>query len=85
MAAVIHRDGGLALFALIRPILLTLLSAAFLSGCQVERTNERLTVASAGRISSLDPAQASTISTIQLLSATSGCGILFDDGCATAK
>ena len=69
MAAVIHRDGGLALFALIRPILLTLLSAAFLSGCQVERTNDRLTVASAGRISSLDPAQASTISTIQLLSA----------------
>ena len=38
-------------------------------GCQPIATGNRLTVASAGKISSLDPAQASTVNTIQLLSA----------------
>lgn len=37
--------------------------------CQPQRHSERLTVASAGRIASLDPAQASTYGTLQLLSA----------------
>ena len=37
--------------------------------CQPQRADQRLTVASAGKISSLDPAQASTVNTIQLLSA----------------
>ena len=37
--------------------------------CQPKRADQRLTVASAGKISSLDPAQASTVNTIQLLSA----------------
>ncbi|WP_286188659.1 ABC transporter substrate-binding protein [Synechococcus sp. A15-24] len=45
-----------------------LLSLAQL-GCQPIATGNRLTVASAGKISSLDPAQASTVNTIQLLSA----------------
>ena len=45
-----------------------LLSLAQL-GCQPITTGNRLTVASAGKISSLDPAQASTVNTIQLLSA----------------
>ena len=38
-------------------------------GCQPIVIGNRLTVASAGKISSLDPAQASTVNTIQLLSA----------------
>ena len=38
-------------------------------GCGAPRQQERLTVASAGNISSLDPAQASTLAAIQLLSA----------------
>ena len=38
-------------------------------GCQAPPPTSRITVASAGRISSLDPAQASTLSTTQLLSA----------------
>ena len=37
--------------------------------CQQQRSSDRLTVASAGRIVSLDPAQASTTGTLQLLSA----------------
>lgn len=37
--------------------------------CQPRRADQQLTVASAGKISSLDPAQASTVNTIQLLSA----------------
>ena len=37
--------------------------------CQQQRGSDRLTVASAGRIVSLDPAQASTTGTLQLLSA----------------
>ena len=57
------------MFALIRPLALALLGATLLSACQVQRSGDRLTVASAGRITSLDPAQASTVSTIQLLSA----------------
>lgn len=57
------------MFALIRPLVLALVSAALLSSCQVYRMGERLTVASAGRITSLDPAQANSVSTIQLLSA----------------
>ena len=69
MAAAIHRVDGLAFFALIRSLALAMLSAAVLSGCQVEATGDRLTVASAGRVTSLDPAQASTVSAIQLLSA----------------
>ena len=39
------------------------------SACQPKRQSERLTVASAGRISSLDPALASTTGTLQVLSA----------------
>ena len=39
------------------------------TGCQPARLGDRLTVASAGRIVSLDPAQASTYGTLQLLSA----------------
>ena len=39
------------------------------SACQPQRTSDRLTVASAGRITSLDPAQASTFGALQLLSA----------------
>ena len=38
-------------------------------GCRSVQLNQRLTVGSAGKISSLDPAQASTLSIIQLLSA----------------
>ena len=46
-----------------------LLSLAQL-GCQpISASKGRITVASAGKISSLDPAQASTVNTIQLLSA----------------
>ncbi len=51
----------------------TLLSIAliFLSNwsCKLPRSNSRLVVASAGRINSLDPAQASTFHALQLLSA----------------
>ena len=39
------------------------------TACQPERSSTRLTVASAGRIASLDPAQASTYGTLQLLNA----------------
>lgn len=39
------------------------------TACQPQRRSDRLTVASAGRIASLDPAQASTYGTLQLLSA----------------
>ena len=39
------------------------------TACQPERSSNRLTVASAGRIASLDPAQASTYGTLQLLNA----------------
>ena len=39
------------------------------SGCQVSSTSQRITVASAGSISSLDPAQVSTVHSLQLLSA----------------
>ena len=69
MASVIHRNDQ---SALTRPLILSLvagLSTALLGGCDVPRSGDRLTVASAGRISSLDPAQASTVSAIQLLSA----------------
>ena len=51
------------------PIGALLLSLAQL-GCQpIPAEKGRITVASAGKISSLDPAQASTVNTIQLLSA----------------
>ncbi|MGC6483972.1 MAG: ABC transporter substrate-binding protein [Synechococcus sp.] len=51
--------------------LTTLLLALSFSqtACQPQRHSDRLTVASAGRIASLDPAQASTYGTLQLLSA----------------
>ena len=39
------------------------------SACQPGRNSDRITVASAGRITSLDPAQASTFGALQLLSA----------------
>ena len=39
------------------------------SACQPSRSSDRITVASAGRITSLDPAQASTFGALQLLSA----------------
>ena len=39
------------------------------SACQRGRSSDRITVASAGRITSLDPAQASTFGALQLLSA----------------
>jgi len=39
------------------------------SACQPGRSSDRITVASAGRITSLDPAQASTFGALQLLSA----------------
>ena len=39
------------------------------SACQPERSSDRITVASAGRVTSLDPAQASTFGALQLLSA----------------
>ena len=39
------------------------------NACQPQRTSDRLIVASAGRITSLDPAQASTFGALQLLSA----------------
>jgi len=39
------------------------------TACQPTRTSDRLTVASAGRISSLDPARANTFGALQLLSA----------------
>ena len=42
------------------------------SACQPKRQSERLTVASAGRISSLDPALASTTGALQVLSALGG-------------
>lgn len=50
--------------------LLSILAAAgvLLAGCQTA-PQSRLTVASSGRISSLDPAQASTVNTTQLISA----------------
>ena len=38
-------------------------------GCQAPPPTSRITVASAGRISSLDPAQASTLGATQLISA----------------
>ena len=40
------------------------------SACQPKRQSERLTVASAGRISSIDPALASTTGVLQVLSAS---------------
>lgn len=43
--------------------------ASVLAACQSPADQPRLTVASSGKISSLDPAQASTLSTTQLLSA----------------
>ena len=54
-----------------RMLLAALLCALGLSqtACQPERRSQRLTVASAGRIASLDPAQASTYGTLQLLNA----------------
>ena len=72
MAGVIHRNDQPPLSVLTRPLVLSLVAglfAALLGGCDVPRTGDRITVASAGRISSLDPAQASTVSAIQLLSA----------------
>ena len=55
--------------AWLAPISALLLSLAQL-GCQpISAEKGRITVASAGKISSLDPAQASTVNTIQLLSA----------------
>ena len=41
-------------------------------GCQAPPPTSRITVASAGRISSLDPAQASTLGATQLISALGG-------------
>ena len=38
-------------------------------GCSSPDRSDRITVAAAGKISSLDPAQASTVGTLQLLSA----------------
>ena len=38
-------------------------------GCTSINRTDRITVAAAGKIASLDPAQASTVSTLQLLSA----------------
>ena len=38
-------------------------------GCTSINRTDRITVAAAGKITSLDPAQASTVSTLQLLSA----------------
>ena len=39
------------------------------AGCGSINRTDRITVAAAGKITSLDPAQASTVSTLQLLSA----------------
>ncbi|PTT95955.1 ABC transporter substrate-binding protein, partial [Pseudomonas sp. HMWF031] len=39
------------------------------TACQPSRTSDRLIVASAGRISALDPARANTFGALQLLSA----------------
>lgn len=50
-------------------LLIGLALALTLSACQPKRQSERLTVASAGRISSLDPALASTTGVLQVLSA----------------
>ena len=50
-------------------VLIGLALAFSQSACQPKRQSERLTVASAGRISSLDPALASTTGALQVLSA----------------
>ena len=50
-------------------VLIGLALAFSQSACQPKRQSERLTVASAGRISSLDPALASTTGVLQVLSA----------------
>ena len=50
-------------------VLIGLALAFTQSACQPKRQSERLTVASAGRISSLDPALASTKGVLQVLSA----------------
>ena len=56
-------------FRLQASVLIGLALAFSQSSCQPKRQSERLTVASAGRISSLDPALASTTGTLQVLSA----------------
>ena len=50
-------------------LLLGLILAVSQSACQPKRQSDRLTVASAGRIASLDPALASTTGVLQVLSA----------------
>ena len=56
-------------FSLQASVLIILAVACSQSACQPKRQSERLTVASAGRISSLDPALASTTGALQVLSA----------------
>jgi len=56
-------------FSLKASVLIGLVLAFSQSACQPSRQSERLTVASAGRISSLDPALASTAGVLQVLSA----------------
>lgn len=58
-----HSGSGAVLAALLLGLSLSQLA------CQPHRRSDRLTVASAGRIASLDPAQASTYGTLQLLTA----------------
>ena len=52
-------------FSLQASVLIILAIACSQSACQPKRQSERLTVASAGRISSLDPALASTTGALQ--------------------
>lgn len=58
-----HSGSGALLAALLLGLSLSQIA------CQPHRRSDRLTVASAGRIASLDPAQASTYGTLQLLTA----------------
>ena len=63
---------GQAVFPLIKgalTVLGTLVISLGQTACQPTRTSDRLIVASAGRISSLDPARANTFGALQLLSA----------------
>ena len=60
-----HQPPGLSLAGMVIVVLACLIPF----GCRSVQQNQRLTVGSAGKISSLDPAQASTLSIVQLLSA----------------
>ncbi len=63
------RSLGLRIFSKLSSSLAVLLIVFSQASCQPQRRSSRLIVASAGKITSIDPAQASTFDALQLLSA----------------